>query len=380
MGSYIFLESTAQRPLDWTDSYWKFHDKPYGAEVFHEIFTLHQENIQEVNNTPFEFISENQPRGNYLFFNSSLSIGDYDVKKIFDWVDEGNTLFMSAEYLPELVLDTLGLDKEAFMLKDEFSYKPVLKLDSLSDGFQFNKNENFEYFKFKDTVDVEVLGYVQAFKKDSTVSKNQPNFIKTPFGSGEIYLHLFPKAFTNYFLIDSTNFNYTKNILKYLDYENKIYIDQNFKVQKDIKPKHVLQYLVNNEYLRWAYYLILLTGIIYIFFEGKRKQKPIKVVKPFENKTYAFTKTISDMYFRKKDHKSIATKLIEHFFDFVRDQYLIPTSVIDDNFVKQLASKSGQDIKKIKALLKQIENIEQQESISKESLIRLEKQIATLKS
>ncbi len=380
MGSYIFLESTAQKPIDWSNSYWKFHQKPYGAEVFHEIFTLYQDNVEEISSSSYEFISENEPKGNYLLFNSSLTIGKYDAEEVLNWVDDGNTLFMSAEYLPGFILDTLGVEKNILTLKNQISYKPIIKTDSLQSGFQFKRNENFHYFEYDDSLDIEILGYAQTQKNDSTFTKHHPNFIKANFGSGKILLHLFPKAFTNYFLIDSTNINYTKNLLKHLDFNNKIYIDQYYKAQKEQKAQHVLQYLVNNKYLRWAYYLILLTGIIYIFFEGKRKQKAIEVVRPFENKTYAFTKTISDMYFRKKDHKSIATKLIEHFFDYVRDQYLMPTSVLDEDFVKQLASKSGQEVRTIKALLKDIDDIENRQTISKESLLKLEKQISTIKS
>ena len=374
------METTARKPIDWTDSYSKNHSKPFGAKVFDEIFTSYQDNVKEVEETPYEFLSQTESQGNYLFFNEGISPGSFGVDEILNWVDSGNTLFMSAEYFSADIMDTLNLNKEKFLLKNQFGYKPILKIDTLSNSYEFNRNEVFNYFENTDTLDVDVLGYVQTTKKDSTRTKHYPNFIKANFGNGKIYLHLFPKAFTNYFLVDSTNSNYTENILKNLDYSQTIYVDQNIKNQKEITSKHRLDYLLGNKYLKWAYYLILLTGLIYVFFEGKRKQKPIKVVKPFENKTYAFTKTISDMYYRKQDHKSIATKLIEHFFDYVRDQYLISTSILDDEFVKQLASKSGQSPKNIRKLLKLINNIEDQNSISKETLLRLEKQISLLKS
>jgi hypothetical protein len=381
MGSYIFLESTAKRPIDWTESYWKSHKKPFGAEIFHETFTLYHDNIKEIDKSPYELFTEEEIQdGSYLFFNNSLYTGQYDVEKLLGWVEEGNTLFMSAEYLPGIILDTIGLKRKEFTLSNKINYQPVLSLDTISKIYRYQRNENISYFNNTDTLDVDVLGYAKAFQKDSIDSEFLPNFIKTDFGSGQIYLHLFPKAFTNYFLIDSANAKYTQDILKHLSFDKTIYVDQVLKNQKEVKPKHILQYLITNKYLKWAYYLLLLTGLIYIFFEGKRKQKAIKVLKPYENKTYAFTKTISDMYFRKQDHKSIATKLIEHFFDYVRDHYMIPTSVLDDHFVNQLASKSGQDTKNIRILLKHIKHIENQKNISKETLLRLEKQISKLKS
>ena len=120
-------------------------------------------------------------------------------------------------------------------------------------------------------------------------------------------------------MVEDNNADYTDDILKNLDFEQKIYVDQYYKNQKDLKNTSLLQYLIANKHLKWAYYLILLTALIYIFFEGKRKQKPIEILKPYENKTYAFTQTIADMYFRKKDHKSIATKQIEHFYAFLKE-------------------------------------------------------------
>lgn len=381
MGSYIFLESTAKTPIDWSYSYWKNHDKPFGAEVFHKIFTVHQEKTKEIDKTPYEFLSEGHYEGSYLLFNSGLFIGQYDVEKVLDWVETGNSLFMSAEYMPGLIMDTLGLKRKQFTFTDQISYKPAVSLDTLvkDNKYQFNRNLNVQYFTNTDSIDVEVLGYTSVSKKDSSSVENLPNFIKAEFGTGYIYLHLFPQAFTNYFLVDSTNADYTQNILKHLDYNKTIYVDQSYKDQKENIQKGILQYLLGNRYLKWAYYLILLTGILYIFFEGKRKQKPIKVLKPYENKTYAFTKTIADMYYRKQDHKSIATKQIEHFFDFVRDQYQISTSVLNDDFVHQLSSKSGQDSKRIRALLKHIHHIENQPNISKERLLRLEKEMTRLK-
>mgnify|MGYP006282803761 FL=1 len=120
--------------------------------------------------------------------------------------------------------------------------------------------------------------------------------------------------------------------------------------------------------------------VIYIFFEGKRKQKAIKIVKPYANKTYEFTNTIAEMYYNKNDHLSIATKKIEHFLDHVRDFYRIPTRELNEEFVKQLSSKSGKETKIVRNLLKQIEVIENAKSITKEQLIQLEKLITYIKS
>jgi len=381
-GSFVFLESTSKQPIDWSYSYWKTHDKPFGAEIFHNIYTENLDLTAEKEKSPYEVLTDDYISGNYLFFNLGLSFSIYDSKELLCWVEDGNNLFLSAEYLPSIILDTLNLKKEEFVFNNQINYKPSVSLSKAvnHNTYKFDRNLNVHYFKNTDTLNLKVLGYANVQNNDSTVTKALPNFIKTKFGEGHLYLHLFPQAFTNFFLVDSLNADYTEHMLSEMDYDKTIYVDQYHKAQKEVKQGGLLKYLVGNRYLRWAYYLVLLTGLIYVFFEGKRKQKPIKVLKPFENKTYEFTKTIADMYYRKKDHKSIATKQIEHFFDYVREHYNISTSTLDDAFVKQLSSKSGHKIETITQLLKNIDRIERKPSISKEDLIRLEKQIAKIKT
>jgi hypothetical protein len=381
-GSFVFLESVTKKPLEWSYSYWKTHEKPFGAEIFHNIYTENLETTEEKEKSPYEVLTNDYISGNYLFFNEGLYFGLYDTKELICWIEDGNNLFLSAQYFPSKILDTLKLKKEEFVFNDQINYKPSVKLGKSNDfeNYKFDRNQNVYYFKNTDSLDVEILGYTQVQNKDSSVTKTLPNFIKTSLGEGQIYLHLFPQAFTNFFLVDSLNAKYTEGILQDLDYDRTVYVDQYHKEQKEAKPQGLLKYLVSNKHLRWAYYLILLTGIIYVFFEGKRKQKPIKVLRPFENKTYEFTKTIAEMYYRKKDHKSIATKQIEHFFDYVREHYNISTLILNDEFVKQLSSKSGHETKIITALLRNIDRIEKKKNISKEELINLEKQISKLKT
>ena len=379
-GALIFLEATIPQPIDWSYSYSKVHKKPFGAKVFDEIYSQNLE-AKSLNKSIYESIKEDSIQGNVLFFNTSLSIGETDAKVLLDWVTSGNTAFISAEYAASIIIDTLKLDKEGFNFSDQLSYKPSFKTDSLnSKAYPIGTNLNVQYFKNVDSLDLEVLGYTYLVNKDSTEIKQLPNFIKTEFGEGKLYLHLFPQAFSNFFLVDKDNYNYTETILKHLDYSKDLYVDQYYKDQKQKVQKGVLDYLLTNKYLKWAYYLLLFMTVIYILFEGKRTQKPIEVRKPYANKTYEFTKTIAEMYISKNDHLSIATMQIEHFLDHVRDVYRISTRHLNEEFVRQLASKSGKDTRTIQALLKRISKIENSSSISKEELKQLEKLISHIKS
>jgi len=380
-GGFIFLEATAPKPIDWSPSYWRSYTKPYGAKVFDEIFTQNQ-NANTLDRSIYEELTEEDIDGNILFFNTSLAVGKVDAEELLNWISDGNTAFISAEYISRTIIDTLELDKEQFNFNSQFTYKPSFKFDTLkrSKSYAFDRNLNVQYFKNLDTLDYRTLGYSYVVNNDSTIVKHLPNFIKVNFGQGHLFLHLFPQAFTNYFLVNADNAEYTKTILGNLNYSKDIYVDQYYKDQKQYIQKSVLQYLLTNKYLKWAYYVLLVMTIIYIVFEGKRKQQAIRIVKPYVNKTYEFTNTIAEMYYSKNDHLSIATKQIEHFLHHVREVYRIPTNELNDEFVKQLASKSGKETKVIKTLLKQITTVENARSITKEQLIKLEKIISHIKS
>lgn len=381
LGAFVFLESSAKKEIDWSYSYWKTHNKPFGSEIFQQIFTEYLQNkCKELSNTPYEILTKSSIKGNYVFFNRDLSFGSYETQELLCFVEEGDNLFLSAEYLPKILLDTFGLKKESFVFKNQIAYQPSVTLDTIKDNiYDFKRNLNIQYFKNTDSLDYQILGYAKVHNKDSTVTKLLPNFLKIKSGRGQLYLHLFPQAFTNFFLIHHKNANYTNDILKHLDYSKAIYVDQYYKSQKASKNTSLLQYLLNNKYLKWAYYLILLTALIYIFFEGKRKQKPIEILIPYTNKTFAFTKTIAEMYYRKKDHKSIATKQIEHFYAFLRENYQISTSTLDDKFIHLLSSKSGKETKTIRALLKHIKQVETKHQINKDELLSLANQISKFK-
>lgn len=134
-----------------------------------------------------------------------------------------------------------------------------------------------------------------------------------------------------------------------------------------------------NKNLKWAYYFVLLAALIFVLFEGKRKQRPIPIVNPPQNQTLLFTGVVANMFFEKNDHKSIANYLFENLMDYIRNQLRIPTQTIDNTFYEFVASRSQTDIKNVKKLFAQFEIIQNKTQISKEELLNLNTQIEQLK-
>lgn len=371
----FYLEANSPEPLDWAPSYQREAKIPLGTQVFFDQLEESDFNY-EINKRPlFELISrENDTLKTLFLVNNYIPIQGAERDSLLEWVGKGNTLFMATSTAPAL-LDTLEIKISGLLLDDRIEYKPLLSLanQSFDIGSEkiFERSQNyFPYIKEIDTSETTVLGQFRP-DNDSLSDEKQLNFIKLPFEEGEIFVHTMPEVFSNHFLLTQDNGRYTSAVMRYFDSSQPLIWDAYYKTGRDAidSPLH---YLLNDKYLKITYYLLLISLLIFIIFEGKRKQKAIKVVEPVQNKSYEYVRTIADMYLDKRNHKKIAMLKIDLFLAKIRQNYHLPTQEIDQLFIKNLAFKSGQTEEEIINTFKYIERINSLESISKKDLILLE--------
>ena len=128
---------------------------------------------------------------------------------------------------------------------------------------------------------------------------------------------------------------------------------------------------LNTKEFKWAYYLVLIGTLIYIVFEGKRKQRAIAVVHPLKNQTLAFTRTIADMYYEKGERKTIATHKISYFLEYLRSTFHLSTTDHVVDFFDKLAARSNHSVEDIKKLFKEMDKMKKKEIITDIELKRL---------
>jgi hypothetical protein len=192
-----------------------------------------------------------------------------------------------------------------------------------------------------------VLGYQDAS------DKNQPNFIRIPFGEGQFLLHTQPAAFSNFHLLKNDHYQYAESILSYLP-EGTIYWNSGLRDGKNISSSS-FRYINSQPGLKWAFRIGLIAILIFIFFNAKRKQRIIPEITPLKNTTVDFTKTIGNLYYQEGNHHTIIEKKIIYFLEHIRNEYMIDTYALDEKFVEKLHLKSGksfEDIQKAVSLIK----------------------------
>jgi hypothetical protein len=377
----IILDATTEKPVDWFPSYVHTDNKALGTEVFYKSLSSLDTDIQHVKKSPFESFQDSlQQKGTYFFLNEYINLTKEEIDQLLEWVNSGNTAFISSQGIPKSLLDTLGIDISFYLSNSQIEYKPSFNLveENLKLESAKKSKKAFEYLYFSeiDSTKTQSLGFAQsALKGSEDENARHINFVKVSWGNGYFLCHLAPQTFTNYFMVDGSNSSYTARILNYINFNEPILWDNYYKAGKE-KITNPLYYLLSNIYLKTTYYLIIISSILFILFGGKRKQRPIPIITSVENKSREFAQTIAGMYLDKKDHKAIAQKQILSFLDKIRNRYGLSTQKVDARFLKELSQKTNQNYEDLEELFKYIEFINTSETISEKELINLDHKIS----
>ncbi|MEO7960503.1 MAG: hypothetical protein ABIR19_03090, partial [Ginsengibacter sp.] len=215
-----------------------------------------------------------------------------------------------------------------------------------------------------------------------TNENNRPDYIVLFSGRGRIYLHVAPRIFGNYFILTGENYKYFDNVISSLrpDPQN-IYWDEYYKTAAPSRRSSgsnsgnndfsTLSVIKKYPPLQWAFGISVAGLLLFIFFNSRRKQRIIPVVKPVQNTTLTFTQTVGRLYLQKKNNRRIAEKMITYFYEDVRNKYFVSTATIDDNLVNILSGKSGISAKKTRELFSIIKLVQSGVEIDDATLLTL---------
>ncbi|MEM6686714.1 MAG: DUF4350 domain-containing protein, partial [Bacteroidota bacterium] len=361
-----FFEISRPTPIDWSESYNERLTKPYDLKIFHSELDRILDNgkIRNIYRTPYEFFNaqydwdtyEYKISGTYISISDDFLQDPSSIHEILDFAADGNTVFISSNDMSRYLRDSLN-----FSIRYDYRTASKAKLTFTNDRLVRNKIEVEKgikniYFSSIDTVNTKVLGY-QQFENDSTQT-NYTNFIEIPIGKGSFLLHTQPVTFTNLKLLEEEHYKYSEGVLAYIPNKDVFFDSPNKIISSDgSNNDSELRFILAQPALRWAWYLALLFLCIFILFNAKRKQRVVKVIKPLENTTLDFTKTIGNLFYETKDHQNVVHKKITYFLEYLRTEYFMDTEALDDTFCKRLHQKSGKSLEETEKLIKLINTL-----------------------
>jgi hypothetical protein len=303
------------------ETYSQQDKNPFGSYVLHnQLEQLYYHNTLLTINEQFENTWHNisDTASVYISISKYLFLSNRDLAGMLAYVNNGNSLFLSSEYMDQRLLDTLGLSTSKPFLMPSFAEMKYTSVKLVGEVFKDSAAYEYFYVPFN-------LHFTQIDSlRSKALGSNEAgtNFIVVFYGKGRFYLHLEPRALSNYFLLQKENFKYLRNLFALTPtipehvYWDDYYRKQNYQPQGGGRSSFsvLLQYPA----MTWAFWLLLVLLGLYIYFGGKRRQRIVEPITPNINTTLTYTETIGRLYLQKKDNRNIADKVVTYFLEHIR--------------------------------------------------------------
>lgn len=316
----------------------------------------------------------------------------YEMERLIDFAENGNDVFISAfrfSYDVKKILDC-GISEynDPYDLNADL-VKPVDTLTVSLSSPPFSGKNDFlypgrSYSSSFTRVNQDISGFLGQ-------GAGLDNFIRLKAGEGNIFIHLTPITFSNYFLLYKNNIDYYEKVLSVIDPAvTKVVWDEYFLNKREeyrnaYRPKTkkrgwftTLMNLKNgNEQkpFRAAFWLLMALLVLFVLLGMRRKQRYIPMQTKPRNDSLDFVKTIGRLYYERGDHKNLCRKMAAYFLEHVRTKYKLPTGTLDDHFVRQLKFKTGVDETEIRRIVAFIQQLEKTSTVSAATLTEFHGQL-----
>lgn len=328
----------------------------------------------------------------YFFIGKENYLTDSSTQYLLNFIRQGNTGFMACERFPNELIDEICFDRDELFEEeltiDSVQYfmfdHPNLSSKRYEFNFIYNNKKQLKtwhYFnqnKFSLDQDGDTLFYL------GRNTKKKVNFVKIQYGEGQLFLHSTPYSFTNISMMKRDGFQYVENVLKHIppgkvqwDKYNLQWHEKNKNNRKKggEKRESILQFVMENPPLLWAFLVLLVGAILYALFKGKRMQKVIHATESKKNMSLEYINTLSSLYLKEKKHNKLVQLKEKTFLNFIADHYYIHCNKPDQKFIDKLAAKSHIPKTEIVAIFNMFEKLEHAPAVTDDQLIELHQKI-----
>lgn len=385
-------KSWFKEKTNWSVSLDKNDNKPYGGLLAFETTKILFRECKTMRLSPafrYNVIDESMMksrRPNLLIaVGLDFYVNEEELNKLIEFVKNGNDLVIVSRTIDHKlekifninILDNQDEERPLNSINNGKNQLEKLSLNNYKSdkkfGFQgrsihayFDKriiNEEFQNnsFSIPEIISkADTLGYFNS----------KPNILRFNISNGSITFLAAPLTWSNYFLLQENNIEYFNRFWNFFPKKyNLVYWNDYYKRSQ---AKVDLSVLFQYPSTKWAFILLIVTLLIYVLFESKRKQNIIDEIPIVENSSVSFAQTVGRLYFNKGNHSNLADKMIIQFLDWVRQHYFIPTNQLDEIFITKLSQKSNQPIEKIKELNKMIQKVRiQKQKITQDELAHI---------
>ncbi len=333
--------------------------------VYNDSIVSSSDSLQNTNEVDAIDTSDWLPDYSYIFIEDDVNFTQSDVKRLFAFVAQGNTVLIATPMVP------LGIS-DSFYIQTNYSLSNIINNKKPDQNVQFH-NQNIKYPKAYLIKNGLAGNYYESFDSSraeiiATIDNNKAVALSMHYGNGKFIFTTLQNLFLNQNLVKQQERNITYTLLNYANAYTIIW-DEHYK-KHNTKNKSTIDFITSNKSL-YALLLCLIIGIVfYMVFESKRRQREIAMIQVKENSTLNFVHAITALYRKNSSsHQDIIKQKLLHWYDLLKNRIRIDTQKLHTpNERLVLSEKTGIPFDKINEICNQVKYLEMAHEISHKEL------------
>jgi len=352
---------------------------PYGTHVARDLLPslFAAANIRNENAAPgkWDSVYATSYKQAVVFVADYFDADKDELEAIANFVERGNYVFIISRAASDDVASFFGI---SFNSEGAANFYAAVS-DSLRlklDGPGFDSNRLFVYPGMR------YDGVLHPLDSTRTVvlgrnEKGFADFVQLNKGSGSVFLHSAPLAFSNYFILHKNNASYYAQALSVLPRDLQTIVWDEYYLQKGSSNKQPnwLSALFSYPSFKWGVLIGAATLTLFVLLGMRRRQRMIPMHQKPKNDSLDFVKTLGRLYYDRRDHKNLAAKMTAYFLEHIRSRYKLPTHTLDEDFMQALHFKSGFPLEETRQLVGLVQYIGSVNSIPEAELAQFHRQL-----
>ncbi|MDR3093045.1 MAG: hypothetical protein LBU62_00170 [Bacteroidales bacterium] len=343
----------------WIPTYSTADKQPFGCFAFDSLLSASLENGYYHSYASMEKLLDNSHRlgidatqANFLIIRNAKWIHDSTFMLIYEHIRAGSNIILATSSLPDTLQQMLHTEVDYLHWANRY---PVHLCDTSDRQQQIVPGSILDCYITPSLVeqDSSFDEIRLLYRISETADQHKTLSIRYNIGEGNLIIVCNPLFFTNYGILNDSISPYIWQHLGYVKnrplIRTEYYSRMNYAMDSGIAATWDI--LTRDKPMSWALIITLLTLLIFILSNLKRKQKPIPIIRPPKNMLLDFVRSITNLYIRKNNNADIVMKRRLYLSEELKRKHGIDivnqTSTIE--MCNRLAQKTGcmpQDIRR----------------------------------
>jgi hypothetical protein len=370
---FFVFDSDDTVRYQWHETYRVESDQPYGTAFIKKLLETYRPDGDFIFNRkkPLKDLldSADLTETDYVFIGQNIHLNSQDEEALANFIYAGNDAFIASINAPESLLSRIHqfeCDRSVFYMNNlaesanmNFYHQALKKTGGYDFAYRMGTEDRAYYWNI---INREVFcDSARSIVAVGFLAPNEANFISIPHGKGNLYLHSNPIAFTNYFLTKPDKVDYASGVFSHMRGKNMIWDEFSkisFMRNNEEHYNSPLSYILQQPSLKYAWWMLLATIMLYVIFAAKRTQRVIPVLEQKTNTSLEFVQLISALHYQNGNHLDMARKKMKYFLYFIRSKYGIHAQSFKDEHMIKLAEKSKVSLGDVQGIFSQYSLIE----------------------